>query len=481
MSNKLFVSGIPVRLQKEEIVEHFSKYGKIVQCKMKKNSKTGRSLGYVHISFEDPAVYFQLVHTAVEFHGRVCECKPLLKKQELQTHLSEQQRLRLLVSNLSPLASNEDLYSAFSFFAPVAFAYVVRESPSSALNKGLGCVVFASEQELTAFLQSDIKVSVLGKRVKLAPMGSEKVPLSSSTFDQNKSDFMLLAGSDRRCQKQRQIAGKDRASESNPRCLDASPPLATTLGLAYQSGGDSDQLCVAGQSRHKDCSTGSDNDPDFDLCSAQGIRVIKGPAGSQRPEKVRTRRTGFSLFEKSIIEDHRDQSSLKNPEGDYSGQAKPLSRRTHISIGELQELPFVSREDINSSEPEAQALHLTQIPEGFTMADSCKATPDCIGSTRLTRNSASMTFTDSSEHKLRIRRMEAVCKISLKIDERLDNYKLNLDPSHGKAIQAASPHWARPSRGFAPGFNRPAGTSASVFSKAPKKMSLSTRDDKSDN
>ena len=483
MSNKLFVSGIPVRLQKEEIVEHFSKYGKVVQCKMKKNSKTGRSLGYVHISFEDPAVYYQLVNTAVEFHGRVCECKPLLKKQELQTHLTQQQRLRLLVLNLNPLASNEDLFRAFRSFAPVAFAYVVRESPSSAFNKGLGCVVFASEQDLTAFVEADVKVSVLGKRVKLAPMGSEKAPLSSSTFGQDESEPML-ADSDRRGLKQSQITGEDRATEGTPRCLEASPRLATTRGLAYQRSRDDDHLCDAGQSRLGACSNGTCSPvhgPDFDSCTHKGIRVIRGSAGPQTLEQARPRRPGFSLYEKSITEDHREQVGLKDPQGDRSGLAKPLSRRTHIWIGELQQLPTATREDINDREEKARAKHPAQTPEGFTTAESNQTAAGCFRSSRLTGTSDSIAFADSCDQKLRTRRMEAVCKISSKIDDRRENYKLNLGASYGKAIHtAADPHWTRPARGLAPGFERPAGTSATKASRAPKKMSLSTRDERSD-
>ncbi len=165
--NRVYVGGIPVRTEKETIVDFFSKFGAIKFCKLKKNSKTGRSLGYAYLTFQDAEVARALVNSQIEFCGRICECKPIYKKSELRSELAREKKRRLLVYEMDPTVTNEELQAEFESLASISHAYVVKEQDSP-LNKGYGFVVFHSEEQLVAFVATRLEVKLRGAVVHIS-------------------------------------------------------------------------------------------------------------------------------------------------------------------------------------------------------------------------------------------------------------------------------------------------------------------------
>lgn len=161
-NSRVFVGGIPVRVEKKTIVDFFSQFGAIKYCKIKKNSKTGRSLGYAYITFEDPQVMFALVNRQIEFCGRICECKPVFKKNKLKEELAKEKRKKLLVYNIDPTITNVELQEYFEKLAEINYAFVVKD-PENKFNKGYGYVVFNSEEELDAFFDKNPALVLNGK------------------------------------------------------------------------------------------------------------------------------------------------------------------------------------------------------------------------------------------------------------------------------------------------------------------------------
>lgn len=151
-NNRIFVGGIPVRVDKKTIVDFFGQFGKIKYCKIKKNSKTGRSLGYAYITFEDPNAIQTLVNRQIEFCGRICECKQVFRKTELREELAKEKRKKMLVYDLDLNITNTDLKDYFDKFATVSHAYVVKD-PEGQNNKGFGYVVFNNEEDLNSFCE----------------------------------------------------------------------------------------------------------------------------------------------------------------------------------------------------------------------------------------------------------------------------------------------------------------------------------------
>jgi len=53
---KIFVAGIPETVTEEDLKEHFSSYGRVLECYIQKDRTTGESRGFGFLSFETPDV-----------------------------------------------------------------------------------------------------------------------------------------------------------------------------------------------------------------------------------------------------------------------------------------------------------------------------------------------------------------------------------------------------------------------------------------
>ncbi len=168
---RIFVRGLPVRIEKDTIVEYFSQFGRVVHCKLKRNNKTKRSMGYACLTFESAEVAQSLIDRPLDFHGRICECKPVLKTRDLEEHLTREKQLKVKLGNLDPFASNLDLQQALAALTRFAYAYVVKEQPDSDENKGFGFVMFGCEQEAAAFCHARRPLFVRGRKVQVLHEG----------------------------------------------------------------------------------------------------------------------------------------------------------------------------------------------------------------------------------------------------------------------------------------------------------------------
>lgn len=163
--NRIFVGGLPVRAERESIVEYFSQFGHIRHCKLKKNSKTGRFVGFAYITFENPQDTINLLQKKhVEFAGRVCEITQVFKSDSLKAEIEKKKRERILVWDLPAGCSNEELAQALEGVGKISHSYVVRES-DGATSKGFGFVVFCSEQGLIDFCSIRPALTVRGQKV----------------------------------------------------------------------------------------------------------------------------------------------------------------------------------------------------------------------------------------------------------------------------------------------------------------------------
>lgn len=185
--NRIFVGGIPVRIEKKNIVDFFSQFGKILHCKIKKNSKTGRSLGYAYLTFESSQSAESLVNKQVEFYGRICECKQVFKKEELKDELAREKKKKLLVYMLDPTVTNLELKNLFESLTSISHAYVVKD-PDSDLNLGYGYVVFHDEAAVDNFRKLKLTVMLKGQEILFtneAHLPPKKGRMGSGSFSHN--------------------------------------------------------------------------------------------------------------------------------------------------------------------------------------------------------------------------------------------------------------------------------------------------------
>lgn len=164
---KLFVGGLPVRVDKDVIVDFFSKYGTVLSCKLKKNQQTGRSLGFAYLSMKEKEASERLLNEMIDFQGRIIEVKPVWKKKELGDRLEEEKRKKLFVSNLPLELTNVHLVDYFSQFGSVQNAFIIKD-PDTKKNKNYGYVIFKEMEDLeSAFSFTEPHMIKPGVELKL--------------------------------------------------------------------------------------------------------------------------------------------------------------------------------------------------------------------------------------------------------------------------------------------------------------------------
>lgn len=148
-SYKVFVGGLPVRVEREVIAEFFASYGTVLNCKLKKNQQTGRSLGFAYLTVKEKSTYDRLLSESVIFQGRVIDVKPMWKKKELGEKLEEEKKRKIFVSNLPTDLTNPELMAFFSKFGQVANAFIIKD-PDTTGHKDYGYVIFRDESAVRA-------------------------------------------------------------------------------------------------------------------------------------------------------------------------------------------------------------------------------------------------------------------------------------------------------------------------------------------
>lgn len=139
---KIFIGGIAARELPSEIEAYFSKFGPLLQCRIKSDRKTGLCLGFGYVTCAEVATYENILSSSNHcINGRVVECKKMLKKEQLDEQIEEERKKKLFIGNLSLGTSNESLYQYFIQFGPIINAYVICK-PGTEESKGFGFVIY---------------------------------------------------------------------------------------------------------------------------------------------------------------------------------------------------------------------------------------------------------------------------------------------------------------------------------------------------
>lgn len=140
-SYKVFLGGLPVRADKQDLITFFSSYGTVLNCKLKRNAATGRSQGFAYLMVKEKLAYDRLLNERIQFQDRVIEVKPVWKKKELNQKLEHEKARKIFVHNLSNKTTNEDLRSHFIKYGAITNAYIIKD-PVTLQNKNYGYVIF---------------------------------------------------------------------------------------------------------------------------------------------------------------------------------------------------------------------------------------------------------------------------------------------------------------------------------------------------
>ena len=161
-TKRIFVGGIPVRVEQDQLLEFFSQYGPISSVNRKKNTKSGRAFGYAFVTFELTESVYNVLKQPVVFLGRTLECKVAVRSDKLKDELGRRKKLRVIAYGLDNRITSQQLQFSISEVLAISHAFVEKD-PHDIVNGSLiGHVVFRNEQDTQKFMNSQPQIILEG-------------------------------------------------------------------------------------------------------------------------------------------------------------------------------------------------------------------------------------------------------------------------------------------------------------------------------
>jgi len=131
---KLFIGGLPRQTSTQQLRDHFSKHGRVVDCVVMRWSD-GRSRGFGYITYDSSESANEVLKVPQTLDGRVVDVKRAVPGTN-----------KLFVGGLPQGVTAAELRTYFSNFGPVSDAVVMMDS-ATGRSRGFGFVCFAPGPE----------------------------------------------------------------------------------------------------------------------------------------------------------------------------------------------------------------------------------------------------------------------------------------------------------------------------------------------
>jgi RNA recognition motif-containing protein len=150
MKYEIFVGGLSKHTTSHLLFKYFEKFGQIKKA-LPQRWKSGEKLcrGFAIVTCKDEQTYNKILNTAQHnFHNRNIECKPCLKKGQLQKYNAGLAQRKVFVGSIPQTFSNQDLTEIFSQVGQVEMAYIV-SNKKNRNGMRIGYVTFKNEADKT--------------------------------------------------------------------------------------------------------------------------------------------------------------------------------------------------------------------------------------------------------------------------------------------------------------------------------------------
>lgn len=155
----LFIGGLNPKVKRNELMTHFSNYGKITNLFQKIDTVTKCNKGYAFVYFQYKNSIERVQQETQIIGGRQVECKKSQGRQHNNNDLSQTIKCKIYVGNLQPNFYKEDLVYYFSVYGKIKHAYLIYESDTN-VSKGFGYVHFETEESAqTAIMNENAKLN----------------------------------------------------------------------------------------------------------------------------------------------------------------------------------------------------------------------------------------------------------------------------------------------------------------------------------
>lgn len=150
----LFLGGLKPNLTKQDLFNHFSKYGELIDISIKMDPRTGCNKGFAFVLYKDPSVINNVLSTPQILDGRSVECKISFGGRHNQRDRFEASKCKIFVSNLHLSITNQDLSEHFKSYGDLRHAYVIYH-PKTGVSRGFGYIHYQQKESVDKALEAE--------------------------------------------------------------------------------------------------------------------------------------------------------------------------------------------------------------------------------------------------------------------------------------------------------------------------------------
>ena len=144
-NKEIFVGGIPLSIDQDELYEYFQNFGVVTDCYIQRHKKSRLSRGYGFITFMYPEDAMACIeYNNHSINGRNISCNYGKSKAEAINDVFIKQRNKLFIGGVGADISEEQLYNCFSKFGKIEKIYLIYDKVTG-FSKGFGFLEYEDE------------------------------------------------------------------------------------------------------------------------------------------------------------------------------------------------------------------------------------------------------------------------------------------------------------------------------------------------
>jgi RNA recognition motif-containing protein len=187
---EVFVGGIPTHAPDQEVEQVFSRFGKILACRLMRR-QDGASRGFAFITYAIPqsALFAVSCKNKVRIRGKLVEIRAGLNIHESRKYRAQLQNRKIYIGNLPSNVTENEVRELFGEFGRITEIKLVRE-PLQMASPIYGFVTFEDCQTVHQVLNLPVRLHLKGRKVqckltipKEHPHGKDDVSESISSTD----------------------------------------------------------------------------------------------------------------------------------------------------------------------------------------------------------------------------------------------------------------------------------------------------------
>jgi RNA-binding protein Musashi len=131
------LGGLDWQTTEEKLVEHFSKYGEIVDYTIMKDNATGRSRGFGFLTFKDPASVDALLKDRHILDGKLIDPKRAISKED------QEKVGKIFIGGIDPMVTEREFDEFFSQFGKIIDCQLMIDKDTGR-SRGFGFITYDS-------------------------------------------------------------------------------------------------------------------------------------------------------------------------------------------------------------------------------------------------------------------------------------------------------------------------------------------------